>query len=58
MRANGTYADRPKKANAAELIVGRDRRGREVIANFQLPIADLIRAAASTPTLCRFITLW
>jgi hypothetical protein len=37
---------------AAEQIVGRERRAREVIADFQLPIVDLIRAAASTPSLC------
>jgi hypothetical protein len=35
----------------AEQIVGRERREREVIADFQLPIVDLIRAAASTPPL-------
>jgi hypothetical protein len=32
----------------AQQIVGRERRKREVIADFQLPIVDLIRAAAST----------
>jgi hypothetical protein len=30
---------------------GRKRREREVIADFQLPIVDLIRAIASTQTL-------
>jgi len=35
----------------AQQIVGRERREREVIADFQLPIVDLIRAAASTPPL-------
>jgi hypothetical protein len=34
-----------------EQIVGRERREREVIADFQLPIVDLIRAAALTQTL-------
>jgi hypothetical protein len=33
---------------AGEQIVGHARREREVIADFQLPIVDLIRAAAST----------
>jgi len=33
-------------------IVGRERRELEFIADFQLPIVDLIRAAASTPPLC------
>ena len=33
---------------ATQQIVGRERRGRELIADFQLPIVDLIRAAAST----------
>jgi hypothetical protein len=33
---------------AGQQIVGRERREREVIADFQLPIVDLIRAAAST----------
>ena len=36
------------KVGAVEQIVGRERREREVIADFQLPIVDLIRAAAST----------
>jgi len=34
-------------------IVGRERRGREVIADFQSPIVDLIRAAASTSPFAR-----
>jgi hypothetical protein len=34
--------------SAAEQIVGRERREREIIADFQLPIVDLIRVAAST----------
>jgi hypothetical protein len=33
----------------AEQIVGRERRERELIADFQLPIVDLIRAAATPP---------
>jgi hypothetical protein len=33
---------------ALEQIVGRERRERELIADFQLPIVDLIRTAAST----------
>jgi hypothetical protein len=33
--------------------IGRERREREVIADFQLPIVDLIRAAASTQPLSR-----
>jgi hypothetical protein len=37
--------------NATQQIVGRERREREVIADFQLPIVDLIRAAASTQPL-------
>jgi len=32
----------------AQQIVGRERREHEVIADFQLPIVDLIRAVAST----------
>jgi len=32
-------------------MVGRERREREVIADFQLPIVDVIRAAASTLSL-------
>jgi hypothetical protein len=32
-------------------FVGRERRERELIADFQLPIVDLIRAAASTQPL-------
>jgi len=32
----------------AQQIVGRERREGELIADFQLPIVDLIRAAAST----------
>jgi hypothetical protein len=36
---------------AIEQIVGRERPQREVIADFQLPIVDLIRAAASTQML-------
>ena len=35
---------------AVEQIVGRERREREPIADFQLPIVDLNRAAASTQT--------
>jgi hypothetical protein len=35
----------------AQQIVGRERREREGMADFQLPIVDLIRAAASTPAL-------
>ncbi|HXI26496.1 MAG TPA: hypothetical protein VNG71_21760 [Pyrinomonadaceae bacterium] len=35
---------------AAQQTIERERRAREVIADFQLPIADLIRAAASTQT--------
>ena len=34
-------------------VVGPERRGREVIADFQLPIVDFNRAARSTPALCR-----
>jgi hypothetical protein len=34
--------------NAAQQIVGRERREREAIVDFQLPIVDLNRAAAST----------
>ena len=41
--------------NAAQQIVGRERREREVIADFQLPIVDLIRAAASTPPLSAYL---
>ena len=37
--------------DAIQQIVGRERREREVIADFQLPIVDLIRAAASTQPL-------
>jgi hypothetical protein len=43
--------------DAAEQIVGRERRGREVIADFQLPIVDLIRAAASTQPPCGHLRL-
>jgi hypothetical protein len=32
-----------------------ERRGRELIADFQLPIVDLIRTAASTQPLCFFL---
>jgi hypothetical protein len=39
------------QSGATQQIVGRERREREVIADFQLPIGDLIRAAASTQTL-------
>ena len=35
----------------AEQLVGPERRERELIADFQLPIVDLIRAARSTLTL-------
>jgi hypothetical protein len=40
-----------------EQIVGRERREREVIADFQLPIVDLIRAARSTLPSGRTIVL-
>ena len=36
---------------AAHNKFGRERRQRELIADFQLPIVDLMRAAASTQTL-------
>jgi len=40
--------------DAIQQIVARERRERELIADFQLPIVDLIRAAASTPPLWRY----
>ena len=47
-------AHRPVQRNTAvEQIVGRERRERELIADFQLPIVDLIRATASTQPLYR-----
>jgi hypothetical protein len=42
---------------AAEQLVGPERREREVIADFQLPIVDLIRAARSTVTFGGFTLL-
>jgi len=38
---------------SAQQIVLNERREREFIADFQLPIVDLNRAAASTPPLGR-----
>ena len=38
-----------------EQLVGPERRQREVIADFQLPIVDLNRAARSTQTLGVFL---
>jgi hypothetical protein len=43
-----TISRRSNNLGDLEQIVGRERREREVIADFQLPIVDLIRAAAST----------
>jgi len=40
-----------------EQIVGRERREREAIADFQLPIVNLIRPAASTPPLGCFLLI-
>jgi hypothetical protein len=58
-----TLLSRPPLINGdAEQIVGPERRKRVVIADFQLPIVDLIRAARSTQTfgamlMIRFVSL-
>src|SRR5687767_151426 len=47
--AGHNLAKRLQTLARAEQIVGRERRERELIADFQLPIVDLIRAAACLP---------
>jgi hypothetical protein len=50
VRGKSSRKNRYGFPECAEQIVGPERRGREVIADFQLPIVDLIRAARSTQT--------
>src|ERR1041385_9354702 len=50
-----TISRRSNNLGDLEQIVGPERREREVIADFQLPIVDLIRAAVSTQSLDVFL---